>query len=135
MSSNSWLRILATAPIVSALRGRDGESPPEVRRSPCLRRLAPSSVATATSALQIAQLVLSNLDLIPVLKAVGLDPAAVDVRAVQRPQVIDVQAVLPPDDEGVVARDGHVVQEHLGVGRPADAHAVRVDSEALTCAA
>src|SRR5919199_1208283 len=109
MSSNSWLRIFATAPIVSALRGREGESLGARRGSASLRPLAPSSVAAiAISALQIAQLVLADLNLVAVVQAVRLDPAAIDVGAVERPEVVDVKAVLPPDDKGVVSRDGHV---------------------------
>src|SRR4051794_6726592 len=131
MSSNSWLRIFATAPIVSAFRGRDFESLGD-RRSASLRPLAFSSVAAiAISALQVAQLVLADLDLVAIVEAVGFDPAAVDVRAVQRAQVVDVEPVPAPYDQRVVARDGHVVQEQRGVGSAADAHAVRVDGEAL----
>src|SRR5215211_6046115 len=104
MSSNSWLRIFATAPIVSTLRGRDGESLGGRRCSASLRPLAPSSVAAiAMSALQVAQLVLADLDLVPVLEAVRLDPATVDVGAVERAKVVDVETVAAPDDEGVVA--------------------------------
>src|SRR5215208_2033953 len=132
MSSNSWLRIFATAPIVSALRGRDGESLGGRRCSASLRPLAPSSVAAiAMSALQVAQLVLADLDLVTVLEAVGLDPAAVYVGPVQRAQVVDVEAVLPPDDQRVVARDGDVVQKHRRIGGAPNAHAVTVDGEAL----
>src|SRR3954451_22132377 len=110
MSSNSWLRIFATAPMVSAFRGRDGESFGGRRCSASLRPLAPSSVvAIAMSALQIAQLVLADLDLVAVLEAVRLDPAAVHIGAVERPEVVDVEAVLAPHDQGMVARDGHVV--------------------------
>src|SRR5215211_6794846 len=104
MSSNSWLRIFATAPIVSALRGREGESLGGRRCSASLRPLAPSSVAAiAISALQVAQLVLADLNLVAVLEAVRLDPAAIDVRPVQRSEIVDVEAVLAAHDQRVVA--------------------------------
>src|SRR3954451_20169361 len=105
MSSNSWPRIFATAPIVSALRGRDGESLEGGRLSTSLRAFAPSPVAAiANSALQVAQLVLPDLDLVAVLEQVRLDPAAVDVGAVEGSQVVDVEPVLAPDDQRVVPR-------------------------------
>src|SRR4051812_32462607 len=85
----------------------------------------------AISALQIAQLVLADLDLVTVIEAVRLDPAAVHVGSVEGSQVVDVEAVLPPHDQSVVSRDGHVVEEHRRVGSAADAHPVRVDREAL----
>src|SRR5215207_1482585 len=133
MSSNSWPRILATAPIVSALRGRDADSLDGGRRSASVRPLTLSSaVAIANSALQVAQLVLADLDLVAVIEPVRLDPAPVHVSPVQRAQVVDVKAVLAPDDESVVSRHRHVVQEHCRVGRAADAHAVAVDREALS---
>src|SRR5215218_2046470 len=103
MSSNSWLRIFATAPIVSALRGRDGESLAR-RCSASLRPLAPSSVAViAMSALEVAQLVLADLNLVAVLEAMRLDPATVDVGPVQRSQIVDVEAVATAHHQGVIA--------------------------------
>src|SRR3954447_14293043 len=104
MSSNSWLRIFATAPIVSALRGRDGESLAR-RCSGSLRPLvAPSSVAViAMSALQVAQLVLADLNLVAVLEAMRLDPAAVHIGPVQRSQIVDVEAVAATHHQGVIA--------------------------------
>src|SRR5918996_2386943 len=124
MSSNSWLRTLETAPIVRALRRRD--APSAFADEPLLL-----SVATATSALQVTELVLADLDLVAVLELVRLDPAAVHVGPVQGAEVVYVQAVLAAHHEGVVARHGDVVQEHLGVGAAADAHPVGVDREAL----
>src|SRR4051794_38237215 len=126
MSSNSWPRIFATAPIVSALRGREAPSAraPSVRLCPC--------VATAISPLQVAELVLADLDLVAVIESVRLDAPAVDVGAVKRPEIVDVVAVLAIDEEGVVARDRDVVEEDRGVGRSPDAHPVLIDREALT---
>src|SRR3954468_4046535 len=107
MSSNSWPRIFATAPIVSALRGREA---PASGRALSVVRLCPC-VATAISPLQIAELVLADLDLVAVLKAVRLDAPAVDVGAVEGPEIVDVVAVLAIHEEGVVARDRYVVEE------------------------
>src|SRR5581483_6332063 len=132
MSSNSCPRIFATAPMVSALRGREGESLDGARRSVSLRAFAPCSVAaTAISALQVAQLVLADLDLVAVLETVRLDPAPVDVGAVERAEVVDVEAVPATDDQRVVPRDRDVVEEHSRVRGAPDAHPVAVDREAL----
>src|SRR5258708_36754142 len=67
------------------------------------------------------QLVLADLQLVAVLEAVGLDPLAVDVRAVQRAAVVDVPLVAAADQQGGVAGGGGVVGEDLGVGPAADA--------------
>src|SRR3954447_6122897 len=134
MSSNSALRILATAPIVSAFRGRESDGSerpdcPSLSRRPGSRLIATAMWSSVL--LQIAQLVLADLDLVPVLQQVGLDPPAVHVGAVQRPQVVDVVAVLALDQQRVVAGYGHVVQEDVGVGRASDGHALALDREAL----
>src|SRR6476661_4149573 len=132
MSSNSCPRIFATAPIVSALRGRDGESLAGTRLSVSLRVFVPSSAAAiAISALQVAEFVLADLDLVAVLEAVRLDSPPVDVGAVQGAKVVDVETVAPAHDQRVVAGDGDVVEEHGGIRSPTDAHAVAVDREAL----
>src|SRR5680860_1507429 len=105
MSLNSFSRILQTAPIVSALRGR------ESRRACC------SDTAIGRSLLlQVAQLVLADLDLVAVGEPVRLDPAPVDVGAVERAEVVDVEAVAAVDQQGVVAGDGDVVEEDAGAG-------------------
>src|SRR5436305_2787689 len=129
MSSNSCPRILATAPIVSALRGRDDELS-RARRS---RPLLPSSVlvAIAISALQVAELVLADLDLVAVVELVRLDPPPVHIGPVEGAEVVDVKAVAAPHDQRVVARDGDVVEEDRGVRSSTDAHAVVLDREAL----
>src|SRR6185503_2797070 len=87
--------------------------------------------ATPASLLQVTELVLADLDLVAVREPVRLDPAPVDVRAVQRAQVVDVIAVLPMDKQRVVPRDGDVIQEDGRVGRAADADPLLVDGEAL----
>src|SRR4051794_11967497 len=119
MSSNSDWRILQTAPIVSALRGR----------------LADSGAFTVCSwiaiglFLQVAQLVLADLDLVAVGEAMGLDPAAVDVGAVERAEVVDVEAVPTPHEKGVIAGDGDVVEEDPGVRAATDRDPVLADRE------
>src|SRR3954451_1075176 len=116
MSSNSWPRIFATAPIVSALRGREAEPSGERRSaSACRLRPSPVVVAIAISALQVAELVLADLDLVAIVELVGLDSPPVDVGAVQRAQVVDVEAVATADEERVVSRDRDVVEEHRRV--------------------
>src|ERR671936_1210132 len=132
MSSNSCPRIFATAPMVSALRGREGESLDATRLSVSLRAFAPCSVAAiAISALQVAQLVLADLDLVAVLETVRLDPTPVDVGAVEGAEVVDVETVPAAHDQRVVPGDGDVVEEHRRVRGASDAHAVAVDREAL----
>src|SRR5688500_13352800 len=99
MSSNSWPRIFATAPIVSALRGR--ESPRALSRSwPTASLLAITAIRA--SPLQVAELVLADLDLVPVAEPVRLDATAVDVGSVQRSEVVDVVAVLAVYEQSVV---------------------------------
>src|SRR5680860_1832613 len=128
MSSNSFSRILQTAPIVSALRGRESRW-----RTCCC---CCSETATLRSLLlQVAQLVLADLDLVAVGEPVRLDPAPVDVGAVERAEVVDVEAVAAVDQQGVVAGDGDVVEEDAGVGAAADADPLLGHSEALPGAA
>src|SRR5262245_7959314 len=123
MSSNSAWRILQTAPIVRALRGRLADSG---------GRLASE---IAISLLQVAELVLADLDLVAVRQPVRLDPAPVDVGAVEGAEVVDVAAVTPAHEEGVIAGDGDVVAKDPRVRAAADADPVLCDGEALPRAA
>src|SRR5438128_4181902 len=107
MSSNSWPRIFATAPIVRAFRGRDalslrGGTPSSVAVLPIACLPAITAISNPLSLLQVAQLVLADLDLVAVVEAVRLDPSAVDVGAIQRAQVVDVIAVLAVNQERVI---------------------------------
>ena len=115
MSSNSCPRIFATAPIVSAFLGREALSARGAALSgPGIddRLLAGHhSHLDPLSLLQVAELVLADLDLVAVVEPVRLDPAAIDVGAVERAEVVDVVAVLAVDQQRVVARDGDVVEE------------------------
>src|SRR5205807_2483533 len=72
-----------------ARRGREGRG-----RSPGSR----------SSAGQIGELVLADLELVAVLEAVGLDPRAVDVGAVQRAEIVEVVVAAALDQQRVVAR-------------------------------
>src|SRR5690242_3995900 len=86
---------------------------------------------TLPSLLQVAELVLADLDLVAVLELMGLDPPAIDIGAVQRSQVVDVEALVAADEQGVVARHSHVVQEDAGLRGAADRDPVAVEGEAL----
>src|SRR5437763_906117 len=116
MSGNSWVSALHTAPIVIDLP-----------------RGAPSSTsgssmsATPPLALEERQLVLADLQLVAVLQAVRLDPPAVDVGAVERAEVVEVQVAAAAHEQRMVAGDGDVVEEDVGVRPAADAHAVAVE--------
>src|SRR3954464_773764 len=113
MSGNSCWRPLQTAPMVSdfvCLGGSFGTS---------LAAVAASS-DTATSARQVGELVFADLQLVAVLELVRLDPAAIDVGPVQRAGVVQEPRARAAHEHGVVARDGHVVEEDLRVRRPAD---------------
>src|SRR5262245_49759827 len=110
MSGNSRARSLQTAPIVSALRpgcrsGSAGARPGGWMSGS--ERPAVGSVGVSISgpsALQVRQLVFAHLELVAVLKLVRLDPPAVDVGAVERAQVVQVEPVAAPDQQRVVAR-------------------------------
>src|SRR5689334_13951569 len=100
MSENSCWSALQTAPMVSdfaCLGGSFGAS---------LAPVAASSV-TATSARQVGELVLADLQLVPVDELVRLDPAPVDVGAVQGAGIIQEPVAGAPHQHRVVARDGH----------------------------
>src|SRR4051795_2657364 len=116
MSGNSCESCLQTAPIVSDFAWRGASSGPAAG--------TPSPVAassdTATSARQVGELVLADLQLVAVLELVRVDPAPVHVGAVQRARVVQVPGAGAPDEHRVVARDGHVVEEDLRVRGAAD---------------
>src|SRR5215213_8889436 len=132
MSGNSCESALQTAPMVSALPW------------PCGGWLGPTwpSLGGATGswvrvssliglAREVGQLVLADLQLIPVLEAVGVDAAAVDVGAVERAGVVEVPLARAAHELGVVARDRDVVEEDRGVGRAPDHHPLAAQGERL----
>src|SRR5512133_3567804 len=77
------------------------------------------------------ELELADLQLVTVLETVRFDPMPVDVGAVQRAEVVEVVVAAALDEQRVVARDGDVVEEDVGVRAPADRHAVVVEREGL----
>src|SRR4051794_1047531 len=121
MSGNSWPSALHTAPMVSdfwpPVFGTAGSAG------------APSS--SATSACQVRELVLADLQLVAVLEPVGVDPAPVDVGAVERAGVVEVPAVLAVDEDRVVAGHRDVVEEDAGLRGAADGHPVAAQREGL----
>src|SRR3954468_7176516 len=128
MSGNSRSSCLQTAPIVSAfcLIGLSPALPPTAGG-----RARPCSVSMLNRSPEECQLVLAHLQLVPVLQLVGLDPLAVHVGAVERAEVVDVDPVAPPHEQRVVARDGHVVEEDLGLGAAPDPRLVARHEERL----
>src|SRR3954453_5853890 len=128
MSGNSVCSPLQTAPMVRAfacLGGSFGSSLAAV----------PASSVTATSARQVGELVLADLQLVPVGEPVRLDPAPVDVGPVQGAGVIQEPVARAAYEHRVIARDGDVVQEDLGVGGAADGQPLALERERLTDAA
>src|SRR3954452_14372248 len=128
MSGNSRSSCLQTAPIVSAFC-LIGLSPPLPATAG--GRARPCSVSTLNPSPEECQLVLPILKLVAVLELVRLDPLAVHVGAVERAEVVDVDPVAPPHEQRVVARDGHVVEEALGLGAAPDPRLVALHEEGL----
>src|SRR3954468_3382404 len=106
MSGNSGCRALQTAPMVNdfaCLGGSFG----------CSLAPAAGSSITATSAREVGELVLADLQLVAVGELVRLDPPPVDVGAVQRARVVQEPVARPADEHRVIARDRHVVEKDL----------------------
>src|SRR6478735_3877146 len=125
MSGNSCWSPLQTAPIVSDLA--------------CLGAwfggsLAPRAASSviATSAREVGELVLADLQLIAVVELVRLDSPPVDVGPVQRAGIIQEPLTGASHQHRVIARDGHVVEEDLGVGGAADRQPLALERERLT---
>src|SRR4051812_8242444 len=129
MSGNSTSSALQSAPIVIAFAGGSSPSSGAVTGSICTS--SSCRVMPGLSAGDVRELELADLQLVAVLEPVGLDAMAVDVRAVERPEVVEVEVAAAAHEQGVVARDGDVVEEDVGVRAPADRHAVGVQGEAL----
>src|SRR3954449_2118371 len=130
MSGNSRSSCLHTAPIVNDF-GRTGGSATPLPSTPAGGRGRPCSTSTLMCSPEEGQLVLAHLKLVAVLELVGLDALAVHVGAVQGAEVVDVDPVAPPDQQRVVARYRHVVEEDLGLGAAPDAGLLAVDDEGL----
>src|SRR3954471_22188120 len=122
MSGNSCDRALVTAPMVSDLARADGSaSAAAALAASTAASLAPSSgsapsgsLVTATSASEVGQLELADLELVAVLEPVRVDPLPVHVGAVQRPRVLQQPVPAAPNERRVLARDGDVVEEDVG---------------------
>src|SRR5712691_8192920 len=109
MSGNSCFSIPHTVPIVS-------------------NRLFET---VAISAIQEGEAVLADLELVAVLELRALDTLAVDERAVETPLVLDRERAVRPRQDGVLARDGDVVEEDPAVRRAADRRLLRFGAERL----
>src|SRR3954451_3858399 len=132
MSGNSTSSALQRAPIVIALAGGASASSSGAGGSISAWICASSSWSVmAFSAGDVGELELADLQLVAVLQPVRLDPVAVHVGAVQRAEVVEVVVAAAPHEQGVVARDGDVVEEDVRVRAPPDRHAVGVQREAL----
>src|SRR3954447_12884676 len=130
MSGNSTSSALQSAPIVIDFAG--GAS--SASSDPATASIWTSSscrVMAWLSAGDVRELELADLELVAVLEPVGLDAMAVDVRAVEQAEVVEVVVAAAAHEQGVVARDGDVVEENVRVGPAADRHAVGVQREAL----
>src|SRR5919198_2196410 len=139
MSGNSACSRRQTVPIVSSRRS--------VVASAALTTSVPASCVLASdggagapeavrrrgacSFLEEAQLVLADLELVPVLEPPRLNPAAVQEGAVQAPLVLDVEHVVPTQEHRVLARDRNVVQEDVALRRAADRGALALRREVL----
>src|SRR5215210_9549474 len=102
MSGNSLTSALQTAPIVIGF-SRGAVPWAAVPGSVCW------SAISCPLPLEERQLVFADLHLVAVLEVLRVDPAAVDVGAVQRAEVVEVPGVAAVDDDRVVARDRDVV--------------------------
>src|SRR5262249_12146903 len=84
-----------------------------------------------SSALHECHPVLPNLELVPVLETSVLDPVAVHEGAVERALVLDEELPAALDQNRMVPRDRHVIEEDLAVRGTADARALTRRLEAL----
>src|SRR5918997_2898355 len=106
MSGNSCWRPLQTAPIVNDFVWRGGSSvSPD---SPFSLAPVAASSDTATSAREIRELVLADLQLVAVLELVRLDPAPVDVGPVEGSGIVQIPRSGPPHEHCMIARNGDV---------------------------
>src|SRR5687767_4968542 len=138
MSGNSCESALQTAPIVRAFpvpcgggSGPTGAPSTSGGAGGCWARMS-SAIRLAC---QVGELVLADLQLVAVLEPVRIDPAAVDVGPVQRAGVVEEPVARAAHELRVVARDRHVVEEDLGVGRAPDHHPVALQRVRLADAA
>src|SRR4051794_26404765 len=139
MSGNSCESAFVTAPMVSDLARATGSAPGAAAASPsAATSVAPSSgsapsgsLVTATSAGEEGQLELADLQLVPVLEPVRVHALPVDVGAVERARVVEQPVPAAAHERRVLARDGDVVEEHVGLGRPPDRHPLAGERKGL----
>src|SRR5262249_32870158 len=79
--------------------------------------------------------VLADLYLVVVGERRLLDAVPVQERAVEAPEILDREASALLGDDGMAARDGHVVEEDVAVGGAADRRPLTLELEDLTGAA
>src|SRR5215210_8156184 len=141
MSGNSCDSAFVTAPMVRDFARATG-SPPGGAPSASTTSLAPSSgsaqsesLVTATSAGEEGQLELADLELVAVVEPVRVHPPAVHVGAVERAGVVEEPVTPAAHERRVLARDRHVVEEHVGLRRAPDRHPLARQGEGLAHAA
>src|SRR2546423_4762224 len=118
MSGNSCLSALQTAPIVIDLAPRPGGSGAGTSGSSMVGSWV--RVAIMASLVEVGELVLADLDLVAVLETARVHALAVDVGAVERPEVVEVVVGAPAHDHGVGAGHRHLVEGDVRI--PAAAH-------------
>src|SRR5919202_2221268 len=135
MSGNSCESALQTAPMVRDLTaGPCGGASGPAGRLPSAAGSAEGSlrVGSATSlARQVGELVLADLELVAVLEAVRVDPAAAHVGAVERARVVEIPLAGAAHEHRVVARDRDVVEEDLRLRGAPDGQALAAQRERL----
>src|SRR3954451_16333122 len=143
MSGNSCESAFVTAPMVSDFARAAGSPPGTASWSastagppaPSSGAAPSGSLVTATSASEEGQLELADLELVAVLEPVRVDPLPVHVGAVQRPRVVEQPVPAAPHERRVLARDGDVVEEDVGLRRAPDRHPLAGEREGLPHAA
>src|SRR3954447_15186093 len=139
MSGNSCESALVTAPMVSDFaRATGSASTCAGSPSGTATSLAPSSGSapsgsrvTATSASEEGQLELPDLELVAVLEAVRVHPLAFHVGAVERARVVEQPVAAAAHERRVLARDGDVVEEDVGLRGAPDRHPLARERERL----
>src|SRR5919201_3776472 len=121
MSGNSSLSIAQTVPIVSSRR-RDAWA---ISTAPVF------AACVIRSTVEEREAVFADLELVAVLEPRGLHPLAIDERAVEAALILDEQAAVARDEDGMPARDGDIVEEDAAVGGAADRRAFAFGVERL----
>src|SRR5215218_6824775 len=136
MSGNSCDSAFVTAPMVSDFARATGSSgcaswAASTSLAPSSGSAPSGSLVTATSAGEEGQLELPDLQLVAVLEALRVHPLAVHVGAVERARVVEQPVAGAAHERRVLARDRHVVEEDVGLGRAPDRHPLASERERL----